>query len=99
MDALQQILEKPILFGFSIEAVMSYFITWLALAVAGLTTTSIATRSDSLADCPGYTASNVRTNANSLTADLGLAGTACDVYGYDLKNLTLKVVYETSEYP
>lgn len=52
--------------------------------------------SASLATCPGYTASNVQDNGSSLTADLALAGVACDVYGTDLKNLKLSVEYQTS---
>lgn len=49
-----------------------------------------------LASCPGYKASNVKTTSSSVTADLTLAGTACNVYGDDLESLTLEVVYETS---
>ena len=46
-------------------------------------------------DCPGYTASNVATTDGGLTADLKLAGTACNVYGYDVDPLTLEVQYQT----
>lgn len=53
---------------------------------------------DPLAACPGYKASNVKTTASSLTADLKLAGPGCDVYGTDLKELTLEVVYETGRF-
>jgi alpha-glucosidase len=49
---------------------------------------------DPLASCPGYKASNVKTLATGLTADLTLAGAACNVYGTDLKELTLTVTYE-----
>lgn len=45
--------------------------------------------------CPGYTAFNVHTTAYSLSADLKLAGAACNVYGPDLSSLSLKVTYET----
>lgn len=51
---------------------------------------------DALTSCPGYTASNVQTTASSLSADLTLAGPACNVYGDDLENLTLIVTYETA---
>ncbi|OTA70412.1 glycoside hydrolase family 31 protein [Hypoxylon sp. EC38] len=50
---------------------------------------------DALASCPGYTASNVVKTAAGLTADLTLAGEACNVYGTDLKDLTLEVSYDT----
>ncbi|KAJ7184493.1 alpha-glucosidase, partial [Mycena filopes] len=45
--------------------------------------------------CPGYTASNVKTQGGTLTASLKLGGTACNVFGTDLPSLSLKVVYET----
>lgn len=52
---------------------------------------------DPLAKCPGYRASNVRTTSSTLTADLNLAGPACNVYGTDLTHLTLSVTYETGK--
>ncbi|KAF2646100.1 hypothetical protein P280DRAFT_512306 [Massarina eburnea CBS 473.64] len=45
--------------------------------------------------CPGYTASNVQDDGARVTADLTLAGTACNAYGTDLVDLKLEVVYET----
>lgn len=48
-----------------------------------------------LTACPGYKASNVQTTSSGLTADLTLAGEACDVYGTDLTDLTLEVSYDT----
>lgn len=77
---------------------MSVLFSWLAFALAAVSATSIVPRansSDPLASCPGYKASNVKTTSSSLTADLSLAGPACNVYGDDLKDLTLEVVYET----
>lgn len=50
-----------------------------------------------LSGCPGYAASNVQQNANGLTADLTLAGEACNAYGTDLPNLTLTVEYQSCE--
>ena len=47
-------------------------------------------------DCPGYTVSNVEQGDQILTADLTLAGTACNVYGEDLTDLKLLVEYQTS---
>ena len=47
--------------------------------------------------CPGYTASNVQQTAAGLTADLTLAGPACNVYGTDLANLTLTVEYQSGQ--
>lgn len=48
-----------------------------------------------LQNCPGYKATNVREQWNSLTADLKLAGKPCNTYGTDLKDLKLKVEYQT----
>ena len=45
--------------------------------------------------CPGYAVSNVAVTDAGLTAQLGLAGPACNTYGVDLDNLTLLVEYQT----
>lgn len=45
--------------------------------------------------CPGYKATNVKTAGSSITADLELAGKACNVYGPDVQKLRLEVTYET----
>ncbi|KAI1765057.1 glycoside hydrolase family 31 protein [Hypoxylon sp. FL1150] len=47
--------------------------------------------------CPGYKASNVKTTSSGLTADLTLAGEACDVYGYDIQDLLLVVEYQAAD--
>ena len=49
-------------------------------------------------DCPGYVATNVTQTATGLTADLTIAGPACNVYGYDLGALELLVEYQTGMY-
>jgi alpha-glucosidase len=50
-----------------------------------------------LANCPGYTVTNVQEQSNGLIADLTLAGSSCDTYGADIVNLKLKVDYQTGE--
>lgn len=47
--------------------------------------------------CPGYTASNVQTSDTGLTANLDLAGAACNVYGNDIENLTLTVEFQDTD--
>jgi len=47
--------------------------------------------------CPGYSASNVQQTGSGLTADLALAGEACNVFGTDLPNLTLTVEYQSGK--
>ncbi|EKM56094.1 glycoside hydrolase family 31 protein [Phanerochaete carnosa HHB-10118-sp] len=46
--------------------------------------------------CPGYKTTNVHTSGSTLTADLVLAGEACNVYGSDIEQLKLEVTYETN---
>ena len=46
-------------------------------------------------NCPGYTASSVTTTDVGLSAQLTLAGPACNTYGIDLENLALLVEYQT----
>lgn len=48
-------------------------------------------------DCPGYVASRVFTTESSLTADLTLAGTACNIFSDDIVSLKLVVDYETGK--
>jgi alpha-glucosidase len=48
-------------------------------------------------DCPGYTASNVENTDGGITADLTLAGAACNVYGTDLHDLKFEASYQTGE--
>jgi alpha-glucosidase len=57
--------------------------------VAYLTTAQNVTK------CPGYRASNVKTTDGGLTADLTLAGDACNAYGKDLHDLKFLVEYQT----
>ncbi|KAJ9298850.1 CAZyme family GH31 [Paecilomyces variotii] len=48
-----------------------------------------------LEQCPGYKAFNVKNSGNTLTVDLKLAGKPCNTYGIDIKDLKLKVEYQT----
>ncbi|KAH9904359.1 glycoside hydrolase family 31 protein [Xylariomycetidae sp. FL2044] len=48
-----------------------------------------------LDECPGYAASNIFNGNGTLTADLTLAGSACNAYGTDLVDLKLLVEYQT----
>lgn len=57
------------------------------------------TAPDSQEVCAGYTASSVKASAdgNTITADLTLAGSACNTYGTDIEDLSLLVEYQTKE--
>ncbi|GJE88081.1 glycoside hydrolase family 31 protein [Phanerochaete sordida] len=46
--------------------------------------------------CPGYKATNVHSLGSTLTANLVLAGKACNVFGTDIEKLKLEVTYETN---
>jgi alpha-glucosidase len=45
--------------------------------------------------CPGYKASNVQRSESSLTADLTLVGTPCNIHGKDLLNLKFSAQWQT----
>lgn len=45
--------------------------------------------------CPGYTATNIDVTDSGLTADLTLAGAACNAYSEDLQELKLVVEHQT----
>lgn len=47
--------------------------------------------------CPGYRASNVQESDTGVTADLTLAGQACNAYGTDIEDLTLTVEYQSQD--
>ncbi|KAF2716540.1 glycoside hydrolase family 31 protein [Polychaeton citri CBS 116435] len=68
-----------------------------SLSGAGLVASSaVFRRQDDPNSCPGYTATNIRTSDSGLSADLSLAGPACNIYGTDLPQLKLDVIAETS---
>ena len=48
-----------------------------------------------LSSCPGYKATDIVEDGDTLTADLHLAGEPCNTYGKDIEHLKLKVEYET----
>lgn len=64
---------------------------------APLAIDSILPRDTNVDGCPGYAASNVVTTDSTLTADLTLAGAACNVYSDDIKDLKLSAEYQTNE--
>ncbi|KAG8896761.1 hypothetical protein FRC00_005310 [Tulasnella sp. 408] len=68
---------------------------FLCLSTFATASHQVAERQSANVDsCPGYTAKNVKTGKGTLSADLVLAGTACNAYGPDVQNLKLAVTYE-----
>jgi hypothetical protein len=62
-----------------------------------ITPTALQASADN-GSCPGYAASNIVKTDSSLTADLTLAGTACNIYSDDLQDLKLLVEYQTGKF-
>ncbi|KAJ5715258.1 alpha-glucosidase, partial [Penicillium malachiteum] len=53
---------------------------------------------DGTTSCPGYRASNVKKQQGAVvSADLTLAGTACNIYGTDIEDLKLEIEYQTDD--
>jgi len=73
----------------------SFFLVPLVASATSVSAIISRQSTSGLESCPGYTASNVATTSNGLTADLELAGAACNTYGQDLDILKLSVLYET----
>ncbi|KAJ7473458.1 glycosyl hydrolases family 31-domain-containing protein [Mycena latifolia] len=55
-----------------------------------------ATHSLDVAACPGYSLHSLSTTKSGLTAQLALAGPACNAFGADVAALTVEVTYETA---
>ncbi|KAI0652641.1 glycosyl hydrolases family 31-domain-containing protein [Trametes meyenii] len=51
--------------------------------------------SHNVSSCPGYTLLGLKETKTGLTAQLNLAGPACNAFGHDIANLTLEVTYDT----
>lgn len=67
----------------------------LGAGVSVLADLLVERQHSSLEACPGYSASNVQNDGSKVTANLALAGIACNVYGEDLTDLRLEVEYQT----
>lgn len=59
------------------------------------TTSLVFARAANASACPGYTATNINVSESGLTADLTLAGAACNAYSEDLQELKLVVEHQT----
>jgi len=59
-------------------------------------TAVIRPRLPNVNSCPGYRATYVKETGSGLTAELQLAGAACNIYGRDLETLKLQVTYDSS---
>ena len=66
------------------------------IAILGRVAFGTVTNPSTLDACPGYKVEHVSTSGSSISADLVLAGSACNVFGADVSKLKLDVTYETS---
>jgi hypothetical protein len=73
-------------------------LAFLSYALPALASSLESRQAVSLASCPGYSASNLKDDGSTVTADLTLAGAACNAYGKDITNLKLLVEYQTGTY-
>ncbi|KAF8629789.1 hypothetical protein AX17_005568 [Amanita inopinata Kibby_2008] len=55
-----------------------------------------STFSGNVANCPGYQLKSLTENKKGLTAQLQMAGAACNAFGHDMSALTVEVTYETT---
>jgi alpha-glucosidase len=81
----------------SLTVAVPYPHVGIPLDVTSITARTLQTRDADPDACPGYAASNVVKTDSGLTADLTLAGAACNVYSDDIKDLKLVVEYQTSK--
>ncbi|KAL0959205.1 hypothetical protein HGRIS_014485 [Hohenbuehelia grisea] len=54
-----------------------------------------STKSLNVSNCPGYSLHSLKESRTGLTAQLSLAGPACNAFGNDIVNLTIQVTYDT----
>lgn len=85
--SLAAVFAMPIL---TTTLLQSLFLLW-----AGLVRWGTAVPSRRADECPGYKASNVVRSDNSVTADLTLAGTACNLHSPDLTDLKFLAEWQT----
>lgn len=76
-------------------SLMSSFLHGLFLLLAGFLRWGSAAPVQTADVCPGYKASNVVRSDSSITADLVLAGSACNLHGQDLKDLRFLAEWQT----
>lgn len=51
--------------------------------------------SSNVSGCPGYVLGSLKQRSTGLTAQLSLAGPACNAFGRDISKLTVQVTYES----
>ena len=74
----------------TISLFQTYLLLWTSIAPW-----STSNPSKRASDCPGHTASNIKQTQNSVTADLTLAGSECNLHGQDLINLKFSADFQT----
>ncbi|EIW74552.1 glycoside hydrolase family 31 protein [Coniophora puteana RWD-64-598 SS2] len=70
---------------------------FVTLASVSAALAANASYSYNVTSCPGYTLQELKQTDTGLTAQLDLAGEACNAFGNDIQNLTIQVTYETQQ--
>lgn len=65
--------------------------------LASVALASLHPRQVPVNSCPGYKLGIYEAAPNAIYAELSLAGSPCNVYGKDIQNLILNVIYETGQ--
>lgn len=81
--------------AFLLTSALAASIAAVPTALSTLRKRQLGSTTAELDGCPGYSVSNVQQDGNTVTADLNLAGDACNAYGTDIESLALTVTYET----
>ncbi|KAI0792610.1 alpha-glucosidase [Abortiporus biennis] len=74
---------------------MGFLTQSLVALIASSVVLATLTEPATLDACPGYNATNIVSHGSTLSADLVLAGKACNIFGTDIPKLKLAVTYET----
>ncbi|OAX37681.1 hypothetical protein K503DRAFT_219980 [Rhizopogon vinicolor AM-OR11-026] len=76
-------------------AVLGGLLSNIQRAPLGNELTSNATYSMNVTGCPGYTLGSLQESVIGLTAQLSLAGPACNAFGLDISDLTIEITYQS----
>ena len=82
-------------FFFDMPSLSATFLQGLFLIATSFLCWGLAAPVRNANDCPGYTASNVVRSDSSITADLNLAGPACNLHSQDLNDLKFLAEWQT----
>ncbi|KAJ8579965.1 hypothetical protein M405DRAFT_869826 [Rhizopogon salebrosus TDB-379] len=74
---------------------ISFSVQHVALGSEPAPNGAVTTFSMDVTDCPGYTLGSLQESDIGLTAQLTLAGPACNAFGLDISDLTIEATYQS----